>query len=64
MLSLRGNIYTPELSANAEVLRQVIKDGNLPPKEKKKLAAAFNQMEERQEQQKKPAMDLRAMYGN
>ena len=45
-------------------MRQVVKGGNLPEKEKRKTLKKIAQIEKAEEQKKKPAIDLRAMYGN
>ena len=61
---LRGNIYSPDVSTDTQVLREVIKGGNLAPKEKKKAERLVKSIEKEEEKEKKPALDLRAMYGN
>ena len=61
---LRGNIYSPDVSTDTQVLREVIKGGNLPAKEKKKAERLVKSIEKEEEKEKKPALDLRAMYGN
>ena len=61
---LRGNIYSPEIGTDTQVLRQVIKGGNLPAAQKKKAQQLVKSIEKEEESAKKPALDLRAMYGN
>ena len=63
-LSLRGNLYAPEISRDPKVLKEVINGGNLPSEQKKKASQIINRIEKQEVDAKKPALDLRAMYGN
>ena len=64
MLSLYGNIYTSEITADPAVLREVVKGGNLKKEDKAKITRAINKVEKEEEKAKMPAVNLRAMYGN
>ena len=64
MLSLYGNIYTSEITADPAVLREVVKGGNLKKEEKAKITKLINKVEKEEEKAKMPALSLRAMYGN
>ena len=64
MFSLYGKVYGGAIAEDTTVLRQVVKGGNLPEKEKRKTLKKIAQIEKAEEQKKKPAIDLRAMYGN
>jgi len=65
MFSLYGNIYGGAIAEDTAVLRQVVKGStNLPEKEKKKTLAKIAKIEKEQKEKSKPAVDLRAMYGN
>jgi hypothetical protein len=64
MFSLYGNVYGGAIAEDTTVLRQVVKGGNLPEKEKKKTLAKIAKIEKEQKEKSKPAIDLRAMYGN
>ena len=64
MLSLRGNVYAPEISQNTQVLKQAISGGNLPAQAKKKAQQLVKSIEKAEKKKKLPALDLRAMYGN
>ena len=63
--SLFGNVYCPPGEiADIQVLREVVKGGNLKKEEKAKITKAINKVEKEEEKNKQPAVDLRAMYGN
>ena len=64
MLSLYGNVYTSEITADPAVLREVVKGGNLKKEEKAKITKLINKAEKEDEKTKLPAVNLRAMYGN
>ena len=64
MLSLYGNNYTSEITADPAVLREVVKGGNLKKEDKAKVTRAINKVEKEEEKAKMPAVNLRAMYGN
>ena len=64
MLSLYGNIYTSEITADPAVLREVVKGGNLKKEDKANITKAINKVVKEEEKAKMPALDLRAMYGN
>ena len=64
MLSLYGNIYNSEITADPVVLREAVKGGNLKKEDKAKITKAINKVEKEEEKAKMPALDLRAMYGN
>ena len=63
-LSLRGNVWAPDILHDTKVLKEVVKGGNLPKQQKKKASQIINRIEKQEEDAKKPALDLRAMYGN
>ena len=64
MLSLYGNIYNSEITADPAVLREVVKGGNLKKEDKAKITKLINKVEKEEEKSKMPANSLRAMYGN
>ena len=64
MLSLRGNVFSAEITHDTRALKQAIKGGNIEKTEKKRLTSAIQKIEKEEKQQKQPARDLRAMYGN
>ena len=64
MLSLCGNIYNSEITADPAVLREVVKGGNLKKEDKAKITKAIDKVEKEEEKAKMPAVNLRAMYGN
>lgn len=65
MLSLRGNVWDGGVPLDdTKALRQVVKGGNLPKKEKKEIIKKLDVIEKAEEKLKRPAADLRAMYGN
>ena len=64
MLSLYGNIYNSEITADPAVLREVAKGGNLKKEDKAKITKAINKVEKEEEKAQLPAVNLRAMYGN
>jgi len=61
---LRGNVYAPHISNDTNVLKEVIKGGNLPKEQKKKASQIIQKIEKEEKREKTPALDLRAMYGN
>ena len=63
--SLYGNVYCPPGEiVDTQVLREVVKGGNLKKEDKAKIIKAITKMEKEEEKAKMPAVDLRAMYGN
>ena len=64
MLSLHGNVFSPGQIHDTTVLKEVVKVGNFDKQEKAKMTKAINKIEKLKEEQKQPAVDLRAMYGN
>ena len=63
--SLFGNVYcSPGEIADTQVLREVVKGGNLGKKQKTEITKAIKSIEKEEEKNKQPAVDLRAMYGN
>ena len=63
--SLFGNVYcSPGEIADTQVLREVVKGGNLGKKQKTETTKAIKSIEKEEEKNKQPAVDLRAMYGN
>ena len=64
MLSLRGNVFSPEISHDTRTIKQAIKGGNIEKKEKKRLTNVIQKIEQEEKKQKQPARDLRAMYRN
>ena len=63
--SLFGNVYcSPGEIADTQVLREVVKGGNLEKKQKTEITKAIKSIEKEEEKNKQPAVDLRAMYGN
>ena len=63
--SLYGNVYCPPGEiADTQVLREVVKGGNLKKQEKAKITKVIAKIEKQEEKAKQPAVDLRAMYGN
>ena len=63
-LSLRGNVYAPDIGHSTQVLKEVVKGGNLPEEQKKKASQIIQKIEKKEENAKKPTLDLRGMYGN
>ena len=63
--SLFDNVYcSPGEIADTQVLREVVKGGNLGKKQKTEITKAIKSIEKEEEKNKQPAVDLRAMYGN
>ena len=63
--SLFGNVYcSPGEIADTQVLREVVKGGNLGKKQKTEITKAIKSIEKEEEKNKQPAVDLRAMYGS
>jgi hypothetical protein len=64
---LSGNMSCPETmvgGADISHLLQKAKSLPLAPKDKKKVAQAVKSLEQSREDEKMPARDLRAQYGN
>ena len=64
MLSLYGNIYNSEITADPVVLREAVKGGNLKKEDMAKITKLISKVEKEEEKAKMQALSLRAMYGN
>ena len=64
MLSLHGNVFSPDIRYDTHTIKQAIKGGNIEKKEKTRLTSVIQKIEKQEAKQKQPAKDLRAMYGN
>lgn len=62
--SLYGNVFSSADMTDTTVLREVAKSGNLKQSDKKKITRVIEKIEKEETDSKKPAMTLRAMYGN
>ena len=64
MLSLHGNVFSPDIRYDTHTIKQAIKGGSIEKKEKTRLTSVIQKIEKQEAKQKQPAKDLRAMYGN